>query len=484
LQAIGIDAVGGLQDAVTAANLDSTEKNEMVKSATRQWRQRLAVTQTSRATGKAREAVLARGAKAAMGDAGGSSSWGREALRIAGKQLALEVDARSGILGIVPWGADKIVDSMVSLGAIRMISMSRGVTKAEATAIYKKMDPAAKREIEQAVVNEGRAAGGPGLAEMFNKWEEQAKVGLSEAGESRVAQLRSSAETQVKLLESKLDMTRNFGVVGADFWGKSGVEEFREEVINKAGKGGFAHSELEVAAMATAGSKENDTAERRAEIKKLWLAQNKGKRPEEFDTWYDSMRERAQGLSGAARERLTGMFGEGGTVGQIMKLVGTSRAIKGKEQFLAGTEHLQQFGFDINAVLNKGGRGGVQSYADLDVEHIVGGIDEGALKQMRGKGGAYAREAELIEKAKRGDKKAAAALQRTWATAGQVSGKKVSSATGAGGAEAERLDRSEGAVADMQQTFADFAPAVKDFQTGAKMLRDAMESEWLSRNKG
>jgi hypothetical protein len=483
LQAVGVDAVGDLQDAVTAANLDSSEKEDMVRSATKQWRRRLAVTQRSRAGGKEREAVLSRGAKAAMGDVGGSSSWGREALRIAGKQFAIEVESRSGILGIVPWAKDKIDDTMIAKFSINAISASRGVTKEQAAVIYKKMDPAAKRELEQAVVNEGRAAGGPGAAEMFNKWEEGARSGLSEASETRIAQLRKGAEMQVKALESKLDMTRNFGV-GADLWEKTGAQEFREEVINKAGKTGFAYSELEVAAMATAGSVENDTAERRAEIKKLWLAQNKGKKPEQFDTWYDSMREKAQKqLSPAALERLTGMLGEGGTVGQITKLVGTSRALKGKEQFLAGAEQLKNFGFDINDALNNAGRSGIKSYKDLDVEHLVGAVSEDTLKQMRDKGGAYGKEADLIAKAKSGDKKSTAALKNLWGSRGQVSEKKVSSATEAGGSEAEKLNRSDAALSDMQATFAGFAPAVDDFKSGAKMFREAMETEWLSRQK-
>jgi len=492
----GIDQIHASQSALLAATTSREEQAEMVADASKIARVTVESMRKSRVVGKERILLSTQAAGIISGARKvESDSNARQSLESAANVLALKAKQTTTIGAYAPGRARNLTQADITQAAIESMGLGPGKDGEKA---FFSLPPEKQATIRQEVVARARAMSGPQGQEPWNNLEAGATTILSKSSEEAMAGMREAVTDAIEDTETKLDLTYNIGGwdVGGD---KAGVQGVRA-LIGQADKKGFAYEALDIAAMAVAASADEDQLTHlsgKLGLKIRWM-ESKGRKTDkkgfydskseaEFDKWYTGMREKANNLDPTVRARLGKMFGEGAKVTDIEQRVEVERTLKKKEQLISGLAGYGQFGGDINKMFQgTRGKAGITKYEDITVEAFVGTMGEAELKKMEAAGGAAAEEAGLMRQVKKGGKEGAAAsakLEQRLESRGRPQTKKVTSATAAGGAEAQKLDRSDAAVSDMQQTFANFGPAVDDFKSGAKMFREAMETEWLNRQK-
>lgn len=166
-----------------------------------------------------------------------------------------------------------------------------------------------------------------------------------------------------------------------------------------------------------------------------------------------------------------GLWDAGGSMGRVTAIVQgkTEKGIQKAFRSKGFRETISPFIGDEAAEELFGGGGMISARA------IAAKVTPEAMKKMGKKRAA------LYKRAQEGDEDALRQIQQeaiSADTSGEVTETVAREATGE---QAKKLDREERAMSDMQNMFSDFSPAAKEFRQGARMLRQAMESEMMKK---
>lgn len=485
VQAAGLDPVGGLTDAVTAANLDSQEELDLVRGAVRSWKTTRQALKTRNATGKASQKLADNATKVMMdklpqykGLSGGNSEL-QSLTRLASEGLVQAIKYRTSFVGKLDFSIGGVDKALIDEYAASTMSRKE----------WSKLNESEKNSIRQTVVNQARILGGNAVAEPLNELDAKAATNLSRTSEEALSQMREAVQQKIEDTGTKLDFTSNIG-----FWdlgdaaGKDKIDSMLRETVKG---GGFKYSELEMAGMARAARVQKGTTSKEsdAELKQLW-EKNKGKSKETYEQFLLRTAGTATTLDEDVLTRLGNIGSEQdkGSYKNLMDYAGAGRKLRGQEKFITGLAQFEQYGFGLTDMLLKSKGKGVNAYDDINVDSVLAGMSEDTLKQMETSGQKDAQAAAMLAReAKGGGKGAAAAkekLRKHILRSGTVKEKTVTAGASLGGSKEEQdLNRAANATSEMQQMFADFGPAVQDFSAGAKLLRDAMEQGWAVKNQ-
>lgn len=288
---------------------------------------------------------------------------------------------------------------------------------------------------------------------------------ITTATESRVDALRSSMET----MEEKLDLD--------PFLGSYSSEEEKVQGI-AAERGGKKFALLAAASLAVTGDRDEQSRKKLREVQKKYGFTGAEVRAAERE---------ARALEGSDEDTLE-RIREAAGAGSVADLerYGSMQQQIGLQGAFASEGFLKQFAPYSKKLT--GYMAGVEKSgaSDVTAAGIAQQFTSEELEQMAKGGGGARRWAAVLKAAQgKGDKakKAQELLTRFAASEAKAGEEGVEEATAskAEGEESQALERSDAAMGDMQAVFADFSPAVKEFSAGARMLREAMNSDMIRR---
>jgi len=280
---------------------------------------------------------------------------------------------------------------------------------------------------------------------------------------------KSTAARQEGLRESISDVEDTLDL-DSTFGGSESYSEEEEKVQKMAAKHGGKGFALRVAAAeAFTGDKDDRDLER-------WKELTKGMDSEEIL----ALRKEAEGMDEDMQERLIDIGSRGDTetitkYGETQHAIGMQGAW-GSEGFM---ESVGKYSADLESVV-------AGDTGEITAQKVAGAFTDDELKKMSREGGAGGRRmAKLLQKAKGGDKKAAALLEKHAAEQADIDEEGVEETSGVKGEgkEAQEVEAADAAMADMQKMFAGFGPATKDFAFGAKALAEAMDNHEIGKRE-
>jgi hypothetical protein len=217
----------------------------------------------------------------------------------------------------------------------------------------------------------------------------------------------------------------------------------------------------------------------REEAAALFRKYNKGSM-EGFDKWFEEREAKYAGLSDeqkAAFKKFGGRKGGLAAIHKYQQAVFAAPTSASLTRMFADQAGKGYGSGDLESLLTGG-----KAFTATDVAKTY---SEDTLKAMDKAGGQQKELAKLLRQAKSGDQEAAAKITSMAVSKFGKEKTAEEAASKAGGEEARKLNESEEAIADAEMKFADivgtFGPAAKDFADGAKMFRDAMESDTIGK---
>ncbi len=350
--------------------------------------------------------------------------------------------------------------------AVKKSLMNKGgLSSSEATAKVKEMrqSGALGKVISQAVHHAKKNPRDPDLwiGTQEKKNREGVRELISEATESRADNLRDSMET----LEGTL------GIAADSLFGNYSKQE--RDIQKEAAKvGGKAFALQAAAAQAFTGDMED-----RDDTKWKELSKKFGLSAAEQNEYMT----KAEGMSAPMADRMAGIAGKG-TSDQLMEYGDKQHAI-GMQKVWGGEGFQKAVGKYSDKL--EGMLAGDEQ--EITAKKVAGAFTSEELEKMSSTGGTGGKRMAALIKASQGTgakaEKAQALLAKQAAEMNTITeeGVEESSAVKGEGKEAQKLAASEDAMENMQQMFAGFGPATKEFALGAKELREAMQSDMFTR---
>jgi len=204
---------------------------------------------------------------------------------------------------------------------------------------------------------------------------------------------------------------------------------------------------------------------------------------EGFVEWVDLSEEEREQLEGLTEDQREALGAFGGKVGGLGDLMEFQKKVKAAPTSAAMTRM-------FSAQLRKG-------YGGAKLEKLLTGqggfsvfdaartFNEDTLRAMEKAGGQRAETAKLIQRTKEGDEEAANKLMGQAVRRYGKDRVEDEATTEAGGKEGQDLRDAEDKISEVEAQFADvigdFGPAAQEFKEGAKLFRDAMESDAIAR---
>ncbi len=356
---------------------------------------------------------------------------------------------------------DMAIEAMMESSEAKGTSM----TKKEATAKYNAMSPEDKENLKTQFTAEGKE--GSKNKDAYDNMEGGMRKNradqLTDAANQRVDDLK---DDDYRRIEDDLDLDSVFGMTLDD---DKKTQAMAAKYGDKFGA---------MAAQAALDSGVGDEEQLSKELAKLKLGSKE----------QASMKKKLKGMTEEDRERLKDIGASGVSVSDINSYGATSfdaesqtafgsqgftgafgkysKTLEGhlgtKEGPVSGQSIAKQFTKEERVKMAKYGGEEGRLMAKLTAQAGYEGTDEGKQKKAQEAGGLITRIA--AEKAEQ-DKK----------------GKEEQAKVKAEGPEAKSLEKDMKAIDEMAAMFADFKPAIKEFEKGTRNLSEAMESDAMSR---
>lgn len=345
---------------------------------------------------------------------------------------------------------------------------SAGIKDAEGEVA--KMDPDAIENMKAQMLYQANQD--PDTARAWQEVDEQSLKQIEKRMHAQMERRTKHLDDNIEQLESKIDFEFDEGMTGLAT--ELGGEDF-----------------VMASVMAAGGDLSEDPNVRKQynRLKSRFLASGKSRK-----SWDDKIRKMQENLGpkgkysqmmavhGVKRSELaevmeSGIWDAGGTVGTVTQLV-RDISRKGLQAGFAS----KGFRETITPYIGTGaaeelfGGGGM-----ITAETVAQALSPDALKRMERSGASGKRRAAMYRKAQAGDEKALAAIQSEAVALREAGETEDVVAREATGEQADKLRREEKAFGDMKSMFRDFTPAAREFKMGARMLRQAMESDMMKK---
>lgn len=345
----------------------------------------------------------------------------------------------------------------VDKAIIGTMAQSKGISEAQARKEFQNMKPTEQKQMRETVVQDaGRID--EDFKEYATELEGDMALERAETTEEALEAVRGAFDTDIEAVESRL------GFRGA-LWDDAGSDAFRSQIKDTS---------TADAVLMAAAAQGKLTGKPRERAKAAWKrAGGKGVFGEELrkkQAAYAKLREDDEDVADIYKQ--AGASGTGFEDIRQLSGKGKAKAFEGavrSESFLTGIrdfadpEKLEQL---------------MQGKGAISMKALAGTMSEEGLEQMRKEGlGEVAKAYSDVRKGKKG---AEAKLRKMVLSAGGGGEIEDSATVSAEGKEAAALEDSDKAMQNMQAAFADFKPAAREFLTGSRMLREAMDSQLLS----
>ncbi len=380
--------------------------------------------------------------------------------------------------------SDKVVTPGAWNRVIRQSLMGSGMSEKEADKAIKNMSAADKKgvisQFKHLAVQDKDIARAD--QEIMDREAETTSQKMQDSLDKQTDRLDSYAETTASAMG--IEITKELG----NLVGKFGAERFTDIAI--LGEGLMSEDENTVKLY----------NERKAKFKEDM--RKEGWSPEKQDEMWEAKRAADQKafneMSESEKDTMRGVSsekwsGKKGTIGSITTMAKTMERSTMQSGFRS-----QGFADTLAPYIGKGAADELlQGDHEITAEDIAASYDEEALEKLRKSGPAGVKKADMMVKALSGtgkEKAAALASIEQDALAHTPQGEVQESVSRqATGEQADKLDREEGALDKIKGMFSDFKPpgggggggiskgAANDFKEGARMFRQAMESDLMKK---